>query len=144
MFFMKLSSVGLVALLTLATPYVGSAQTPTTATDEQLDSRIAASIPNDPTLKTDAIKVKVGNVVDKTKEIGSKTGEVTTDGWISTRIKTNFMGEEMLRQSDIKVDTDDHVVTLSGSVVSAAARAKAISIAKGVEGVHRVVDKLTV
>jgi hyperosmotically inducible periplasmic protein len=205
---MKLSSVGLVALLTLAAPYVASAQTTapaTQATDEQLDSRIATSIANDPTLKADAVKVKVehgvvtlsgmvatkadkaraerlahipgvvrvennlttregakdkvkgtagkvgdkskdigGKVVDKTKEIGSKTGEVTTDGWISTRIKTNFMGEEALRSSDIKVDTDNHVVTLTGTVVSAAARAKAVSIAKDVEGVHRVVDKLTI
>lgn len=85
-----------------------------------------------------------GKVVDKSKEGASKTGEVVTDGWISTRIKTKFMGDEGLRASDIKVDTNDHVVTLSGTVVNAAAHAKALEMAKDVEGVHRVVDKLKV
>ena len=207
---MKLSiAIAAAALLAVATP--GLAQTPAgggttvTAQDKEIDSMIATRIANDPTLKTDAIKVTVeggivtlsgmvatnadkakaerlahvsgvtrvdnklttrehtkdkvkgtagkvgdkskdvgGKVVDKTKEGASKTGEVATDGWISTRIKTKFMGEESLRQSDIKVDTDNHVVTLSGTVPSAAARAKAVADAKEVEGVHRVVDKLKV
>jgi hyperosmotically inducible protein len=80
----------------------------------------------------------------KTKDAVSKSGEVMTDGWISSRIKTNFMGEEALRASDIKVDTNDHVVTLTGAVPDAAAHTKALSIAKQVEGVDRVVDKLKV
>jgi hyperosmotically inducible periplasmic protein len=85
-----------------------------------------------------------GKVADKTKEGVSKTGETITDGWISTRIKTKFMGEEALRQSDIKVDTNDHVVTLTGTAATPAARTKAVEIAKDVEGVRQVVDKLMV
>jgi len=85
-----------------------------------------------------------GKVVDKTKEGVSKTGEVITDGWITTRIKSKYIGDEALRASDISVDTNDHVVTLSGTVVSEAARTKAVADAKEVEGVHRVVDKLRV
>jgi hyperosmotically inducible protein len=207
---MKLSiAMAAAALLAVATPVL--AQTPAaggttvTAQDKEIDSLIATRIANDPTLKTDAIKVtveggivtlsglvateadkakaerlahvsgvtrvdnklttrehtkdkvkgtagKVGDkskdvgskAVDKTKEGASKTGEAVTDGWISTRIKTKFMGEESLRQSDIKVDTDNHVVTLSGTVPTADARAKAVAAAKGVEGVNRVVDKLKV
>jgi osmotically-inducible protein OsmY len=54
------------------------------------------------------------------------------------------MGEESLRQSDIKVDTNDHVVTLTGTAATAAARAKAVALAKEVEGVNQVVDKLMV
>src|SRR5262249_22202245 len=79
-------------------------------------------------------------VVDKTKEGVSKTGEVITDGWITSRIKTKFMGDEGLRASSIDVSTDKHVVTLSGTVVSAAAHHKALADAKEVEGVKRVVD----
>jgi hyperosmotically inducible periplasmic protein len=81
---------------------------------------------------------------EKTKDAAGKTGSVITDGWISTRIKTNFMGEASLRASDIKVDTNSHVVTLSGSVPDEAARTKALTIAKEVEGVRRVVDNLKV
>jgi osmotically-inducible protein OsmY len=91
-------------------------------------------------------KTKEGGekAVDKTKEGLSKTGEVITDGWITSRIKTKFMADEGLRASDINVDTNDHVVTHSGTVVSAAAHAKAIAEAKEVEGVHNVIDRLKI
>jgi osmotically-inducible protein OsmY len=91
-----------------------------------------------------AVTDKSKKGAEKTKEAVSKTGEVITDGWISTRIKTKFMGDEGLRASDIKVNTDDHVVTLSGTVTDASAHAKAIAMAEEVEGVKRVVDKLVV
>ena len=101
--------------------------------------------------KTKEVAEKVGEktkagaekVVDKTKEGLSKTGEVITDGWITTRVKSKFVGEDLLKDSDINVDTNDHVVTLRGTVMSAAARARAVAQAKEVEGVHRVVDQLS-
>jgi hyperosmotically inducible periplasmic protein len=100
---------------------------------------------------TDKAKDTAGKVaetskkgVDKTKQALSKTGEVITDAWISSRIKTKFMGDEGLRASAITVDSSDHVVTLRGAVPDAAARTKALNMAKEVEGVDRVVDKLTV
>ena len=91
-------------------------------------------------------KTKSGaeKVADKTKEGLSKTGEVITDGWITTRVKSKFVGEDLLKDSDINVDTNDHVVTLRGTVMSAAGRARAIAQAKEVEGVHKVVDQLTI
>lgn len=81
---------------------------------------------------------------EKTKEGLSKTGEVITDGWITSRISAKFVNEDLLHDSDINVDTDDHVVTLKGTVLSAAGRARAAAIAKDVEGVHRVVNNLTI
>jgi len=85
-----------------------------------------------------------GKAADKTKEGLSKTGEVITDGWITTRVKSKFLDEGLLKGSDINVDTDNHVVTLRGTVMSAAARARAVEQAKEVEGVHKVVDLLTI
>ena len=46
--------------------------------------------------------------------------------------------------SEINVDTNDHVVTLRGTVPSAVARAKAVSLAKQVDGVKSVKDELTI
>ena len=89
-------------------------------------------------------KEGAGKVVDKSKEGLSKTGEVITDGWITSRIKTKFAADGDINASDINVDTNDHVVTLTGTVPSAAAHAKALKEAKEVEGVHRVVDRLRV
>jgi hyperosmotically inducible protein len=91
--------------------------------------------------KTKEGAVKVG---DKTKEGLSKTGEVITDAWITSRVHSKFVGEDLLKGSDINVDTNDHVVTLKGTVMSAAARARAIEQAKEVEGVHQVIDRLTI
>jgi osmotically-inducible protein OsmY len=79
-----------------------------------------------------------------TKDGLSKTGEVMTDGWITTRVHSRFVGEPRLKDSDISVDTDNHVVTLKGTVKSRTGRAKAGDIAKRTEGVHRVVNRLTI
>ena len=110
--------------------------------DNKLTSRERATDKVKETGEKVADKSKEG--LDKTKRALSKTGEVITDAWISTRIKTGFMGDEALRASAISVDSSDHVVTLSGAVTNAAAHAKALRIAKEVEGVNKVVDKLTV
>jgi len=83
-------------------------------------------------------------VADKTKEGVSKTGEVMTDAWITTRVHEGFVGEALLKDSDISVSTAKHVVTLEGTVIGRAGRAKATSIARHTEGVHRVVNRLTV
>ena len=80
----------------------------------------------------------------KTKEGLSKTGEVITDGWITTKVHSRFTGEDLLKGSDINVDTKDHIVTLKGTVPSAAARARALEIARTTDGVSKVVDSLTV
>jgi osmotically-inducible protein OsmY len=42
------------------------------------------------------------------------------------------------------VDTDDHIVTLEGTVLSSRGRARAGVVARQTEGVHRVINKLTV
>jgi len=80
----------------------------------------------------------------KTKQVVSTTGEVITDAWITSRVKTQFIGEDALKDSDINVDTNDHVVTLKGTVPSRAGRTRAVAIAKGTEGVDRVVNRLTI
>lgn len=97
-----------------------------------------------PTGTTGTMKSTVKQGAEKTKEGLSKTGEVITDGWITTRVHSKFVGEDLLKDSDISVDTNDHVVTLNGTVMTAAARARAVEQAKEVEGVHRVIDQLRV
>jgi osmotically-inducible protein OsmY len=129
--------------------------------DNQLIVDLAAPTGTAGTLKSDAKKgaektkegaEKVGEktkegaevVADKTKEGLSKTGEVITDSWITTRVHSKFIDEDLLKGSDINVDTKDHIVTLKGTVMSAAGRARAVEQAKEVEGVHRVIDQLVI
>ena len=110
--------------------------------DNKLTSREKATNKTKDAAGTVAETTKKG--ASKTKDAASKTGGAVTDGYISTRIKTKYMGDESLRASDIKVDTNNHVVTLTGAVPDVAARAKAVQMAKEVEGVDRVVDNLKV
>src|ERR1039457_1017175 len=80
-----------------------------------------------------------GTVAAKSKEIASATSEVVTDAWITTKISAKFADESILKGSDIKVETTDHVVTLKGTVTSGAQKSRAAEIARGTDGVKRVV-----
>jgi hyperosmotically inducible periplasmic protein len=91
--------------------------------------------------KTKEIAVAVGN---KTKDVVSTTGEAITDGWITTKVSAKFVDETLLKNSNINVDTKDHVVTLKGTVRSSAAKARAAEIARSTEGVTKVVNQLVV
>jgi hyperosmotically inducible protein len=125
------------ALLTLAPAYA-SAGTPVAS--QTVAEKTAKGVD-----KTKDAVVKGAKVTgEKTKEGLSKTGEVMTDGWITTRVHERFVTEDLLKDSDISVDTDKHVVTLKGTVTGAAGRAKATTIARRTEGVRRVVNRLTI
>ncbi|MCM3881760.1 MAG: BON domain-containing protein [Vicinamibacterales bacterium] len=92
----------------------------------------------------DATKDAGEKTVDKTKEVVAATGEAITDGWITTKISTKFVDESLLKGSKINVDTNDHVVTLKGTVGSDAGKARATVIAHDTEGVTRVNNQLVV
>jgi osmotically-inducible protein OsmY len=95
--------------------------------------------------KTKDAVVKGAKVVaDKTEDGLSKTGEVMTDAWITTRVNQRFVSEKLLKDSNINVDTSKHVVTLKGTVTGSAGRTRAATVARRTEGVHRVVNQLTI
>lgn len=97
---------------------------------------------------TDKAAAKAHQAATKTKDAAQKTadktGEAITDSTITTKIKADFVNEKSLKGSDIDVDTNDHVVTLKGTVASAAGKARAAQIAKRTKGVTKVVDTLTI
>src|SRR3954463_16519779 len=89
-------------------------------------------------------KGTAGTAGSKTKDVASDTGEAINDAWITTKIKTEFVNEDALKGSDINVDTNDHVVTLKGTVATPAGKTRAEEIAKTTKGVTSVVNTLTV
>jgi hyperosmotically inducible periplasmic protein len=92
----------------------------------------------------DAVVKGAKVVADKTEDGLSKTGEVMTDGWITTRVHARFVDEALLKGSNISVETKDHVVTLTGTVTAPAGRTRATTVARGTEGVRRVVNRLSI
>jgi hyperosmotically inducible periplasmic protein len=80
----------------------------------------------------------------KTEKAASKTGEVITDAAITTDVKTKLAAEPGVSALDVHVDTNNHVVTLNGTVKSKAESQKAMAIARDTKGVKRVVNHLKV
>ena len=80
----------------------------------------------------------------KSEHATEKTGEVLSDAAITSTIKTKFLAESGVPGTTINVDTNNHVVTLTGTVKSKAEAAKAVTIARETKGVKRVIDHLKV
>ena len=72
----------------------------------------------------------------------SSTGEYIDDSVITTKVKTAIFNEPSLKVTQITVETYKSVVQLSGFVDSAASQAKAVEIARSVQGVTSVKDDL--
>jgi osmotically-inducible protein OsmY len=72
------------------------------------------------------------------------TGSYLDDSVITTKVKSAILGEPSLSVTDIKVETDEKVVKLSGIVESQAAMNKAIALARAVPGVTSVKNDLRV
>jgi hyperosmotically inducible periplasmic protein len=70
--------------------------------------------------------------------------EQVGDGWITTQIRARYFTERQLRAGEIDVTTADGVVTLTGHVPTETARQQAVELAREINGVHRVEDRLEV
>ena len=102
----------------------GSAMAETTATDK------AQSTANTAGEKIDNSMNNVGNFLD--------------DSSITAKVKAALVDADDIKSTDISVETEKNVVTLSGFVESQAQAEKAVAVAKKVEGVTSVSDKLHV
>jgi osmotically-inducible protein OsmY len=69
-------------------------------------------------------------------------GAYMGDGWVTTKVKTAILNEPSLKVLQINVETYKGVVQLSGFVDNAASRAKAVEIARSVQGVTSVKNDL--
>jgi hyperosmotically inducible protein len=98
-------------------------------------------VQNDITVNPDADKT----VSERIKSGMNKTGDAITDAWITTKVKWFLAKDEGLGSTtSINVDTKDHVVTLKGTVKTAADKTRAVELANKTDGVKQVVDDLTI
>ncbi len=85
------------------------------------------------------------NKADYDKEKGSSTiGQGANDMWLWVKTRSSLLGTSDLRESTINVDVVNDVVTLKGTVATAAQKTKAEEVAKGIEGVKSVKNELKV
>jgi osmotically-inducible protein OsmY len=78
------------------------------------------------------------------KEAGRTIGAGINDGWLWVKTRFELAAADDLRDSTINVDVDNAVVTLTGTVATAAQKARAEAIAKPIEGVKSVRNMLKV
>ena len=94
----------------------------------------------------DKAEDKMDKAGDKSANAAKRTGRAIDDGWIKSKIYTQYMAawNTVLDDSHINIDVTNNMVALNGTVKSAAAKAKAVSIAKATDGVKGVKDNLRV
>jgi osmotically-inducible protein OsmY len=70
--------------------------------------------------------------------------EAREAAWITTQVQARYFSNPSIAGRDINVTTSNGVVTLTGRVDSEAEKADAVAVARTVEGVARVDDRLVV
>ena len=78
------------------------------------------------------------------QKVDSSMNNFMDDSAITAKVKAALVDHDNIKSTDISVKTDQKVVTLSGFVESQAQAEEAVKVAKGVEGVTSVSDKLHV
>lgn len=97
---------------------------------------------------TENVSNAVSNTVDKVDNTiskkGAAAGQAIDDTKITAMVKSNLMNEPGLKSLKLTVTTLNGVVTISGSSNTSANREKAIQIAKAVDGVKSVTNKIVI
>jgi hyperosmotically inducible periplasmic protein len=101
-----------------------------------------------PAFAQDKPKEKPGDtkivIKDDTTPKVKKAGRVVSDASINTAVKTRLMKDKVARGTSIDVSTSHGVVTIAGSVPTAADRARIGRLVEHTSGVKRVENDLTV
>ncbi|MDT7372128.1 molecular chaperone OsmY [Citrobacter freundii] len=93
---------------------------------------------------TDKAQSGVESAGQKVDSSMNKVGNFMDDSTITAKVKAALVDHDSIKSTDISVKTDQKVVTLSGFVESQGQAEEAVKVAKGVEGVTSVSDKLHV
>lgn len=93
---------------------------------------------------TDKAQIGTETAGQKVDSSMNKVGNFMDDSAITAKVKAALVDHDNIKSTDISVETNKKVVTLSGFVESQAQAEAAVKVAKGVEGVTSVSDKLHV
>ncbi|WP_075182664.1 molecular chaperone OsmY [Pantoea sp. 1.19] len=91
--------------------------------------------------KTQTSASEAGAKIDSSMQ---KAGAWMDDSGVTAKVKAALVDADDIKSSDVSVKTEKGVVTLSGFVPSQDQAEKAVALAKKVEGVKSVSDKLHV
>ena len=141
--------VALVSMLAAVALLAACEKKTTTVNDTSLgstSSTTTTTVAPSPTA-SDAMAATT-NAMDKaasaTERGMAKAGEAMGDAAITGKVKTALIADPDVKALRIDVDTKDNVVTLNGTADTQANADKAVTIAKGIDGVKSVDNRLTI
>jgi len=111
--------------------------TPPGGVDDAAMNRARDAATRDSTTTADANTGKRDGIV-------GTAGAAVGDAALTAKVKTKFLADTSISGLKIDVDTKNDVVTLSGTVPTAAEKRKAVEVARATDGVKSVVDNLKV
>lgn len=85
-----------------------------------------------------SLMAATGSVMADDQPTRTESQEPVSDTWITTKVKADLLTTKNVPGTEVKVETVNGVVTLSGTVDSKAEHDRAISVAKGIKGVKDV------
>jgi len=89
-------------------------------------------------------KAEMKDAKEATKDAAANVGAAVTDAMITTKINAALVADAQLKASKINGDTKDGKVVLTGVAPDAGSRDRATTMAKAVDGVVDVDNRLTV
>ncbi len=92
----------------------------------------------------DDIEREGREATNEVESAAERAGTAVGDAAITSAVKAKFLADSSVSGLKIDVDTSDGVVTLTGNVASKAEADRAVTMARGTEGVTRVVNNLRV
>lgn len=76
--------------------------------------------------------------------VGAAAGTAIDDSVLTTKVKAALLADNQVKSTDISVETKQGEVLLSGFVDNEAQASRAIQVARGVDGVKNVNNKMSV
>jgi osmotically-inducible protein OsmY len=110
--------------------------TPTTGVDDKIQGE-AKEAARDADAKTDEAQKKAGDTADR-------AGDAAANAALTSKVKTKFLADTAISGLRIDVDSNNGVVTLTGTVPTAAEKDRALKVARETDGVKSVIDRLKV
>ncbi len=89
-------------------------------------------------------KSEMKDATQATKEAAANVGDAAKDATITTKVNAVLVADDQLKALKIDVDTQDGKVVLKGTAPDADSRDRATTLAKAVDGVVAVDNRLAV
>jgi hyperosmotically inducible protein len=103
------------------------------------------------TINTERARERAAEIGERAADLGEKAAvatkkiqETVSEAGLTTKIKAKMALDDTLKSRAIDVSTEGSTVTVSGTVPTAAARDRALALARETAGVSVVIDRLEI